>query len=346
MTIKHLVISGGGPLGLRYLSALQHLEKNDYWKLENIESIYATSIGSIISVFLCLNFDWETLNKYIIERPWKDAFKVSVTQIWNVYNQKGLFDKHLCEIILKPLLKAKDINLNVTLKEFYDFCKIDLHFFAFDVNRFETVEINHNLYPDMLLVQALTISSSLPGIFVPSILDDKCLIDGGVMCNYPINQCLRDHSDEEEILALKMHYVNKNDDGHNSNNDKINNGNLFVKKDSSLLEYTICLTINAMNYIRDSVKLDNIKNTILVNVYTNPLSLEYIKQTINSSDLRKDLFDQGENDAIQYLSYLANANDKNEYDEYANANANEYENEYENENEYTNENENENENEN
>jgi predicted acylesterase/phospholipase RssA len=296
------------------------------WKLSNIESIYATSIGSIIAVFLCLKFDWETLNKYIIERPWKDAFKVSVTQIWNVYNHKGLFDKHLCEIILKPLLKAKDLKLTITLKEFYEFCKIDLHFFAFDVNRFETVEINHILYPDMMLVQALTISSSLPGIFMPAILDDKCLIDGGVMCNYPINQCLRDHSIEEEILGIKIHYSDANNDNNDNNdniNDKIKNGNLFVKKDSSLLEYTICLTINAMNYIRDSVKLDNIKNTILVNVYTNPLSLESIKQIIESAELRKQFFDQGENDAIKYLSYItqienddkninANTNDTNE----------------------------------
>ena len=321
MTIKHLVISGGGPLGLRYLGALQYLEKNGYWSLSNIESIYATSIGSIIAVFLCLNFDWETLNKYIIERPWKDAFKVSVTQIWNVYNHKGLFDKHLCEIILKPLLKAKDLKLNITLKEFYNFCKIDLHFFAFDVNRFETVEINHNIYPDMLLVQALTISSSLPGIFMPAILDNKCLIDGGVMCNYPINECLRDHNDEEEILGIRIQYDDNNDnnenndnnDNNDNNNDnKISNGNLFVKKDSSLLEYTICLTINAMNYIRDSVKLKNIKNTILVNVYSNPLSLESIKQTIESAQLRKDLFVRGENDAEQFLSYITQTNEINE----------------------------------
>ena len=33
MTIKHLVISGGGPLGLRYLGALEKLEKESFWKL-------------------------------------------------------------------------------------------------------------------------------------------------------------------------------------------------------------------------------------------------------------------------------------------------------------------------
>jgi predicted acylesterase/phospholipase RssA len=295
MTIKHLVISGGGPIGLRFLSALQHLEENGYWNIDNIESIYATSIGSIISVFLCLKIDRQILNKYIIERPWKDAFKVSVKQIWNAYNHKGLFDKQLCEIILKPLLQSKDLSLNVTLKEFYEFCNIDLHFFAFDINKFETVEITHTLFPDMLLVQALTISSSLPGIFMPTILDDKCLIDGGVMCNYPINQCLRDHPVEDEILGIKIQY----EDTETNNNS--NNSNIMVQLDSSLLEYTICLTINAMNYIRDSVKLESIQNVVLVNITSNPLSLDSIKQTIESIDIRRDLFTQGIEDAIHFL---------------------------------------------
>ena len=61
MTIKHLVISGGGPLGLRYLGALKKLEQEEFWNLDNIESIYGTSVGAIIGAFICLKYDWETL---------------------------------------------------------------------------------------------------------------------------------------------------------------------------------------------------------------------------------------------------------------------------------------------
>ena len=85
MTIKHLVISGGGPLGLRYLGALEKLEKEGFWNFDNIESIYGTSIGSIIGAFICLKYDWATLNTYIIDRPWHDAFKVNVKQIYDSY---------------------------------------------------------------------------------------------------------------------------------------------------------------------------------------------------------------------------------------------------------------------
>ena len=95
MTIKHLVIGGGGPLGLRYIGALEKLESEGFWHFEDIESIYATSIGSIIGAFICLKYEWNTLNKYIIERPWHDAFKVNAKQIFDSYYNKGLFDKKI-----------------------------------------------------------------------------------------------------------------------------------------------------------------------------------------------------------------------------------------------------------
>ena len=68
MTIKHLVIAGGGPIGLQFMGAIEHLNKTGFWLRENIESIYATSIGTFIGTFICLNYDWDTINKYIIDR--------------------------------------------------------------------------------------------------------------------------------------------------------------------------------------------------------------------------------------------------------------------------------------
>ena len=103
------------------------------------------------------------------------------------------------------MLVAKDLTLNVTLQEFYDFCKIDLHIFTFELNEFKTVELSHTSHPDMLLVDALTMSSSLPGIFIPTIKDNKCYIDGGVIDNYPLNYCLRDHTRGIFSLVLNKH---------------------------------------------------------------------------------------------------------------------------------------------
>ena len=291
MTIKHLVISGGGPLGFRYLGSLEKLEQEGFWNVSNIESIYGTSVGSIIGAFICLKYDWETLNKYIIERPWHDAFKVNPKQIFDSYYNKGLFDKKLAEIMFKPLLEAKDLSLNITLKEFYEFSKIDLHIFTFELHKFQTIELSHLTNPDLSLLQALTMSSSLPGIFMPTIIDNCCYIDGGIMCNYPLTQCLRDHCLKDEILGIKFSFNKETD----------NFANVEITAESSLLEYVMCISINSMNYIRDSVKMDNIDNTVRCYVNKNPLTLDSLQESIRSQELRKNLIKMGEEDALEFL---------------------------------------------
>jgi predicted acylesterase/phospholipase RssA len=270
---------------------LEKLEQDGFWKVDNIESIYATSIGSIIGAFICLKYDWNTLNQYIIERPWKDVFKVNAKQLFDSYYNKGLFDKKIAEIIFKPLLKAKNLELTVTLKEFYEFSKIDLHIFTFELNNFETVEMSHKSHPDMELVQALTMSSALPGIFMPIIIEDKCFVDGGVMCNYPLNQCLRDYTNKDEILGIKCSY----------DKDMDRFKNVTVTTDTSLLEYVICLTINTMNFIRNTVAVETIDNTVKCYVSENPLTLDVIQEVIQNQELRRNLLTMGEKDAEQFM---------------------------------------------
>ena len=151
MTIKHLVISGGGPIGLSYLGAIEYLLDNSFVNMENIESMYATSIGSIISVILSLKYDYQTIRKYVIERPWKDVFKLSAKQIMETYTNKGIYDIKIIEKTFKPLLEAKDLSINISLKEFYEYSKKDIHFFVFDLKEimiFEHFRITRGFVED------------------------------------------------------------------------------------------------------------------------------------------------------------------------------------------------------
>ena len=291
MTIKHLVIAGGGPLGLQYLGALEKLEEQSFWKRENIESIYGTSIGSFVGAFICLNYDWETLNKYIIERPWHDAFKPKPKQILDAYYNKGIYDIKLIEVVFKALLEAKDLSLNITLKEFYEFSKIDFHIFTFDVNHFKVVELTHLTHPDLRLLQAITMSSALPGIFIPTILDGMCLVDGGIMCNYPINQCLRDHPEEDDILGIKSVFDNKI-------------LNVTITEDTSFLEYVIGITINTMISLRESIQLHDNKNTVICGTNVEQITLDSFQKTIHSQELRKQWFDSGQEEGAAFLAKL------------------------------------------
>ena len=125
MTIKHLVISGGGPIMIQILSAIQELEEKKFLDTKNIESIYGTSAGAIIAVLIALKFDWETINDYIIKRPWQDVFPVKIQNILDAYTKKGIFDFKTIEKCFKPLFDAKDIPLDISLNDFYELSKID-----------------------------------------------------------------------------------------------------------------------------------------------------------------------------------------------------------------------------
>ena len=61
MTIHNLVISGGGPIMIQILGAIQELEQNNFLNMKDITTIYGTSSGAILGVLICLKFDWETI---------------------------------------------------------------------------------------------------------------------------------------------------------------------------------------------------------------------------------------------------------------------------------------------
>jgi predicted acylesterase/phospholipase RssA len=293
MPIKHLVIAGGGPIGLQFLGVLEHLNEQNFWKLEDIESIYATSIGTIIATFICLKYDWPTINTYVIDRPWNDVFKLNGKQIFDAFYNKGLYDKKIIEISFKPLLEAKDLSLNITLKEFYEYSKIELHLYVFELNKFEVVDISYKTHPDLSLIKAIFMSSSLPGVFAPTILDDGCYIDGGVMANFPVSYCLQDHPDPDEILGVTFHRDYSKSETYKNN---------IIKEESSVIDLSIGFFINAMNYIYKTLKEATIKNQVECVSDDNFMTMDVIQKILNSADMRREWINKGINDGKLFLA--------------------------------------------
>ena len=190
MTIKHLVISGGGASLFQCLGVLYCLETNHYFNFENIESIYGTSAGAIIGVCIALKFDWETIIDYIIKRPWKDVFPVKVQNIFDFYTKKGIYDKTNIDKCFKPLFDAKGISLDINLEDFYKLTNIELHFFSFEINQYKIEDVSYLTHPDTSVITALQMTSALPILMTPVCIEDKCYIDGGIWCNYPIQFCI------------------------------------------------------------------------------------------------------------------------------------------------------------
>jgi predicted acylesterase/phospholipase RssA len=211
MVIKHLVISGGGPTGLLSYGAVKYLALQGFWSHDNIETIYGTSVGSLIGAILCLKHEWSTLDDYFIKRPWEKVLVESL-ELFEVFSCKGMAKPKLLDDIMKPLLESKDLTLGVTLREFYEYSHISLNVFTVDLNTFTKVQLSHASHPTLPLMDAIKMSSCMPILFQPIIRDGCCYIDGAIMVNYPMQECLEDtQCPADEVLGLRNIWKNTNE---------------------------------------------------------------------------------------------------------------------------------------
>jgi predicted acylesterase/phospholipase RssA len=284
MTIKHLVISGGGPIMIQILSAIQELEKNNYLNMKNIESIYGTSAGAIIAVMLSLKFDWETINDYIIKRPWHDVFPIKVQNILDAYTKKGIFDIKTVEKCFKPLFDAKDISLDINFKDFYELTKIEINIISFEVNEYKIHELSYKNYPNLSILKAVQMSCALPILITPVFIDDKCFMDGGIACNYPLNFCVDSGKELDEILGFKNKY----------SDEKSN-----INKDSTILDYLLNFLFKSVFNVHNNYVQPIIKNEVVCDA--SYLSLDILKNTLSNIEVRRDLFEKGKQSANVFL---------------------------------------------
>lgn len=282
MTVKHLVIGGGGPFGLTAFGALKYLHDKEFWNIKNIKSIYATSIGALLAVYLSLKYDYEYINEYLVKRPWEKLFEeIGVENILELYNNKGLINAYSMFLQKYTILfEAKGLRPTVTMKEFYEYSGIEFNFITCDANHFTRNIISHKTHPDLELFIALSMTSAFPLIFTPVIIDDKCYIDGGIFSNYAVNICLEDTGcKHEEILGVKKFQSSDINDG-------------LITHESSVIDFLEKITLNIFNRINDELVLEQIPYQVVcnMNIFT---TYDSWTQVPFSSERRSNLISYG-----------------------------------------------------
>jgi predicted acylesterase/phospholipase RssA len=251
MVIKHIVICGGGPTGLLSYGAAKHLAQHGFWSRANIETIYGTSIGALIGAMLCLKHDWDTLDDYIIKRPWEKVV-VDSLEMFELFSCKGMSKPKLLDDIMRPLLESEDLSLATTLAEFHAYSGISLHVFTVELNTFQKVQLSHATHPDLPLMEAIKMSACMPMLFQPIIRNDCCYIDGGVMVNYPLHECLQDTQCRDvEVLGLKNQW---------------NNPNERIGDQSSLVDYMRLINLQLVRRVNGAAPNHCIPNEVVCHV--------------------------------------------------------------------------------
>jgi len=247
MTIKHLVITGGGPYGFYSFGILGHLKKMGFFDSENIETIHATSIGCIVGLFMVMKkTSYDELKEYVVNKPVVDLLALTTDHIFDMYSKKGVYDSvYIFKNILEPIFHAEGVSPEITMGEFYEIYGVSLNFMCTDINNdFVEYCISRNTQPDMPVYKAIAASASIPLVFYPVTLENMCLVDGGAVCNYPMQYLLSSEPDyvRSEIIGIKNNYIDP--------------PKVVVNQESTILNYIHAFVDKLMN------KLDSRHNHV------------------------------------------------------------------------------------
>lgn len=289
MVIKHIVIAGGGPTGLISYGALKYLNNVGFWKKNEIETVYTSSVGGIIGVLATLDYEWNVIDDYLIERPWEKAFAPMKNDILEIMYNKGIDGQQMYNICLAPLLAGLDMKLETTLQEHFDRTKIEIVFTATEINHdkcLNGVLISYKNYPDMMLSEALACTSAFPMLFKPIFVGDNCFVDGGLIHNYPLNHCLENTDCEiNEVLALT---------------NTLGEEPIKIDESSSFLEYARMMMKKCHWTLETSKDQPVVPNSIIS--HTEDISdMTAWFETLADRELRLSLISRGEEDAKQFI---------------------------------------------
>ena len=292
--IEHLVLSGGGIIGLVEYGALRESNRVGLWKKEDLKSVYATSIGSVIAVMITLGYDWETLDDFIIKRPWHHLFPVELNTLLLGMQNRGIFTRQHFDPIFTPIFLGKDLPIDITLQGYYEWTGgIELHIFATDINQDYSVDVDFSrrTHPETKLLDAIYCSCSLPGVFSPMMTDGgPCYLDGGIFKNYPAKDCIEGQlCNPASVLGFRrcvQHVI----------------GELCATSQSTLLD-TVLIFCSKITERMSTIPSLHIKVPCEIVLKSRPMSLMKLYEVMSKSEERMRLIEEG----VQFASNFANS---------------------------------------
>lgn len=175
-----LALGGGAVLGAAHIGVLRVIEKFNI----KIDYVAGTSIGALVGAFYAFKKDLKDIEIISEDLKWHDITGFSL-------NQKGLLsNKKLGDFLTQNIG-------NVNFEE----AEIPLSVVATDISNGKKVVVNKGN-----LAKGVMASTCIPGIFAPVKIDDRLLVDGGVIEDVPINTVKEMGADF--IIAVDLNHKN------------------------------------------------------------------------------------------------------------------------------------------
>jgi predicted acylesterase/phospholipase RssA len=183
-----IVIAGGGMKGFAILGVLQYLYQ--YHILKNIKKYIGTSVGSMLSVLMILEYQPVEISLYLLKSPYLKKF--TICNIFNGMNGKGVINFDYFEIILKELI-LKKIDKIPTFQELYEKYPIEINMITFNYSLNKEELLSRHTTPNLNIVEAMRMSSNVPFLFGNYKNGDYFYFDGFITNIFPIDKIDKDN---------------------------------------------------------------------------------------------------------------------------------------------------------
>jgi predicted acylesterase/phospholipase RssA len=270
--IKSIIISGGGHSVFTFYGIIKQALQSKYIVYENLESLYGTSAGSLICLLIALNIETEVLDNYLINKPWQELFHLTFDSFMHLYETFGIFNNDIFVDIFSHLFAYKELDVNITFEEFYQYNNLDIHLYSTKLENLEYTDFNHLTTPKMKVLDAIHASCAVPFIFPPYKQDTAYYLDGSIMIDLPLEPALTKH-DKEEVLVIKKF-----------------SESIVLKENPNLLDYMGFVFVNLIHKII-ICNNQHIENFIVVK--DNIVSLDDILQMASQKEKRNNAIQSG-----------------------------------------------------
>jgi hypothetical protein len=290
MHIRHIVIGSGGLAAFMQYGVVRTLSEKNIINLDDIKSIYTCSCGSIIGTIMTLGYDYSWVTDYIIGRPWhKHIPHIDPFSLFTQYPPKGLYDRTLFSIIFEPLFEAKGISIDVTLKELYDITGIKVVYMTTNINDelLKEYSISYLTHPNWKVIDAIHASCAIPPAISPYEVDGQCYIDGGIICQFPYDNCMNNEKcPDSEILGICT---------------KMND--CILEPDNNILDLFRVIVFKCWKTLNKEALRDDQDNVIYIDLGEDA-RLSRIQTLMDSQEDRSNLIQKGVDCATSFISNL------------------------------------------
>jgi NTE family protein len=186
--IKHLVLSGGGLLGISYIGLFKYLEEHN--AVSQIKTITGCSAGAIFGSFLAVGYTSVELDKIIKKLNFKDYLNITAESIINFMRLKGLESGKALIDFIKQCIKDKTDEENITFGQIQERFNINIRIGVTNLTTSKFEVFDSYSMPNLPVYKAINASIAIPFIFEPVIINNYVYCDGGLLDNLPIENII------------------------------------------------------------------------------------------------------------------------------------------------------------